>query len=206
MDKIKEKILIKALDLYNEKGFNKVSIRGLSKELRISHSNLLYHFPTQEDIVLGLHEMLFEKAIKLNGQILRKPFSIEMFFESTIKGFSIVYEFRFLFVDFHSICKLFPRLKAILISVAEVRASMYFGLIDEMITRNIIREKEYENEYCNLIELIKIFSDNWVSSAMVYDDSTEEKLIRRYTILLLSFFYPYMYSDAKEKFHMLVNQ
>ena len=79
MDKIKEKILIKALDLYNEKGFNKVSIRGLSKELRISHSNLLYHFPTQEDIVLGLHEMLFEKAIKLNGQILRKPFSIEMF-------------------------------------------------------------------------------------------------------------------------------
>lgn len=51
---IKEKILNKALDLFNIYGFESVKMRDISGALNISPGNLTYHFKKKEDIIYAI--------------------------------------------------------------------------------------------------------------------------------------------------------
>jgi AcrR family transcriptional regulator len=47
----KEKILAKALDMFNERGVEYVGMRELAATLHIRVSNITYYFPTKDDLV-----------------------------------------------------------------------------------------------------------------------------------------------------------
>ena len=113
MSKTKEKILNTALELYNTKGVGNVSIRELAKQVNISHSSLIYHFPDQESILLELHNQMLKKAIKLNEELNSSSVDLKQHFHATKIGFSVVFEFRFLFNDLNEVCASFPRIKEV---------------------------------------------------------------------------------------------
>ena len=46
-----EKIILKAIELYNKAGFYNINSRDIAKELQISHGNLEYHYKTKEVIL-----------------------------------------------------------------------------------------------------------------------------------------------------------
>lgn len=52
----RQEILCMARSLFNEKGFNCVSLRDIANALKISEGNLTYHFSKKEDIVEALLE------------------------------------------------------------------------------------------------------------------------------------------------------
>lgn len=200
MKKTKQKILDVALELYNREGFNKVSIRHLAKEVEISHSNLIYHFSTQEDLILGLHELLLEKAIELNKKIDQAEPPLLALFHTTQVGFSVVYDFRFLFHDLQHICSSFPKVKQVIKSVEELRSEMYRNVMEQMLNLELMRAEEFENEYAHLIELIKIFSDHWLVSSSIYDELSKKEKLDKYSYLLMTHFYPYLTEKGKEEF------
>ncbi|MEM6803651.1 MAG: TetR/AcrR family transcriptional regulator [Bacteroidota bacterium] len=200
MGKIKQKILDAALDLYNRKGVSEVSIRQIAKEVSISHSNLIYHYPGHEDLIVGLHEVLLQKAVELNQGIDPAKSSLLELFSTTKRGFSVVLDFRFLFYDLKYICSSFPRVKQIILSVEKLRSEMYQGVIREMIGQELIRSEEFEAEYEYLISLIKIFSDHWLVSSSIYDELGPEEKLEKYAYLLMTFFYPYLTDKGKEEF------
>ncbi|MEM8763709.1 MAG: TetR/AcrR family transcriptional regulator [Bacteroidota bacterium] len=203
MKKTKQKILATALELYNEKGVGNLSIRQLAKEVGISHSNLIYHYPSQEDVILGLHELLLQKAMELNQEISKEESPLVSLFRSTQKGFAIVYDFRFLFKDLQYICSSFPRVKETIRTVEEVRSRMYRSVIELMKAKKLIRSEEREDEFKDLITLIKIYSDHWLESSSIYDDGRRDEKIRKYAYLLMSFFYPYLTDKGKEEFQFI---
>ena len=200
MIKTKQKILNAALELYNNHGTGNVSIRQIAQEIQISHSNLIYHFPTHQDIILALHESLHQKAIKINQGLDLKDFSLYDFYNSTKIGFSVVYEFRFLFIDLLWICNTFPKIRQIMINVEKDRTAMYQKLISVLIAQNIMRQAEFDDEYNQLINLIKIFSDHWFVSSSIYDVLSKEERIEKYAYLLIFHFYPYFTVFGKEAF------
>ncbi|MEZ4772912.1 MAG: TetR/AcrR family transcriptional regulator [Bacteroidia bacterium] len=200
MNKTKEKIINTAQELYNSQGVNNVSIRQLAKESGISHSNLIYHFPDHESIILYLHDQMLQRAIKLNKEIDHPTVNLQDFFNGTKVGFSVVYEFRFLFNDLKYICSSFPRVKEVLVSVEQVRSRMYQTVIEQMINNGLMRAEEFENEFKNLITLIKILSDHWLTSSSIYDILSKEEKIEKYAFLLISFFYPYLTEKGKGEF------
>jgi AcrR family transcriptional regulator len=57
----KEKILSKALELFNEKGYNTITTRSIAAELGISAGNLHYHFKHSEDILKILFSEMTQK-------------------------------------------------------------------------------------------------------------------------------------------------
>lgn len=204
MSKTKKIILDAALKLYNQNGVGNTSIRQIAKEVNISHSNLIYHFPTQEDIIEGLHSMLLEKAILLNKELSSENTLLAKLFETTEVGFSVVYDFRFLFLELHYICESFPRVKQTILSVEQIRSEMYSEFIKKMISLEIIRGEENTEEYSRLIILIKIFSDHWMQSSSIYDFNLgREEKIRKYSFLFMTFFYPYLTVKGKEEFNFL---
>jgi AcrR family transcriptional regulator len=200
MNKTKQKILEKALEIYNLQGVSNVSIRQLAKDVGISHSNLIYHYPTQEDIILGLHDLLLQKAIELNKGLIQNESTLHSLYSTTITGFTVVYDFRFFFKELHYLCNSFPRLKDVLRKVEKVRALMYKNIIGDMIANNLLRSEEFEGEFDNLIIRIKIYSDHWLESSSIYDELSKEEMINKYSYLLMQHFYPYLNENGKSEF------
>jgi len=203
MNETKKKILDVALRLYNQNGFANTSIRQLAKEMNISHSNLIYHFPTHEEVIVGLHDQLLKNAISINRELDTNNSVIRSLFESTKAGFSVVYNYRFLFLELQYICSAHPKIKQIIISVEGMRSEMYRGLIDKMILKELMRKEEFEGEYNQLITLIKIYSDHWIVSSTIYDELNKEEKIKKYAYLLMNFLYPYLTDSGKSEFNSI---
>lgn len=202
----KEKILQKALELFNAKGFANVSIRLIATELNISHSNLIYHYNTKNDIATALHSELLEKAIALNAQAVTYSDSMEGLFESTKQGFEILYDYRFLMIDLNFILKENQVLKTAFLEIEKVRAKMYQNVIKIAVENKDLRKESYPNEYDFFIDQIKIFSDSWIVSAQIYHtDLTKKQIIDLYADLFIKMWFPYLTDSGKEKFSRIIS-
>ncbi|WP_165764763.1 TetR/AcrR family transcriptional regulator [Winogradskyella aurantia] len=190
----------KALALYNRDGVSNVSIRQLAKDVGIAHSNLIYHYPTHEDIVLGLHDLMLREALELNTGLVQNDSPLKSLYETTKTGFSVVYEFRFFFKELQYICKAFSKVKEVLRQVEKVRYVMYKKVIGDMIASDLIRSEEFDGEFDDLIVRIKIYSDHWLESSSIYDDLSKEEKINKYSYLLLQHIYPYLTDKGKDEF------
>src|ERR1700744_816925 len=51
----RERILDIALELFNENGYDKTSLREIADHLGVTKAALYYHFERKEDILLALH-------------------------------------------------------------------------------------------------------------------------------------------------------
>lgn len=200
MKKTKDDILKVALRLFTKYGVAKVSIRQIAIDSGISHSNLIYHYPTKNDLILQLHNQLFNEAIKLNGEVKEESNPIAALFKSTEIGFKFLFDYRFLMVDLNYILRENKALRKIFLEVEKVRAKMYHDAIQKAVEKNYLREENYEGEYANFIERIKLFSDFWISSAEIYDTDSNEKIIKKYTRLFIDMFYPYCTAKGRTVF------
>src|SRR5690606_19694621 len=192
MKKSKEKILQKALELFNINGFGNVSIRQIAAELNISHSNLIYHYKTKNDMADALHTELLQKAVALNASVKKSENFIESLYNSTKMGFEILYDYRFFMIDLNEILKENASLKSVFLEVEKVRSKMYKDVIKKGIIQGNFREELYENEYDSFIEQIKIYSDSWITSAQIYHSgTTKSDVIDHYVGLFIKMFVPY---------------
>ena len=203
MKNVKQKILKKAKELFNDKGVANVSIRQISRELGISHSNLIYHFKSKNALIDSLHQQILDAAILLNQDIKTEKNTLKGLFISTIKGFEIIYDFRFFMVDFNLIMRENSDLHRQIKEIEKLRFLMYRDTINVMIDEGVLRKEEYNSEYKLLIIQIRIFSDYWVSSSQIYEENAK-LAIRKYARLFLTLFYPYLTLKGKKNFNELV--
>ncbi|MHA7832092.1 MAG: TetR/AcrR family transcriptional regulator [Flagellimonas sp.] len=203
MKNIKEAILIKAKELFNQNGVANVSIRMIARELEISHSNLLYHFKDKNSILNALHQEILESAVNINTEIKYEESALKSLFISTLKGFEVLVDYRFFMIDFNYILRENQVLHKRILEIETLRQSMYAEKINLMISQKILRNKQYDSEFLDLIKQIRIFSDYWLSSAQVYENNVALS-IKKYARLFLLLFYPYLTKHGKAKFDKLL--
>ena len=105
MKKTREKILEVARNLFNEHGVADISLRRIAKEMGISHSNLIYHFKTKNDIIFQLHSDILNSAKVENEKLQVEEDRIAGLWKTTLVGFGILYEYRFFLLDLSYILK-----------------------------------------------------------------------------------------------------
>src|ERR1700722_11309691 len=72
----RERILDVALELFNDQGYDKTSLREIAEHLGLTKAALYYHFERKEDILLQLHlriHALGEQALVQLGDIKDDP-------------------------------------------------------------------------------------------------------------------------------------
>lgn len=202
MKKIKETILSKSLEIFNKQGVAEVSIRNIASEIGISHSNLIYHYKTKQDIIEALHEQLMQRAINLNAETKSEEVDfIKSLFDSTKKGFEILYEYRFLMIELNYILRENKKLKETFLIVENIRSQMYLETINKAIGQGYMRKELYTNEYNDFIEQIKIFSDFWISSSEIYDTGNKQIILNKYSHLFAKLFFPYLTKKGMKEFN-----
>jgi len=202
MKDIKSKILEEAKKLFNDKGVAHVSIREISREVGISHSNLIYHFKDKNVLLTSLHDQILASAIQLNQEISTEENTLKSVFISTLKGFEIIYDFRFFMIDFNLIMRENQELHTQIKAIEQLRYEMYEEKITKMIAEEIMRKEAYAHEYDYLIAQIRVFSDYWVSSSQVYEEHPQLS-IKKYARLFLTYFYPYLTEKGRKSFDEL---
>jgi AcrR family transcriptional regulator len=95
--KTRDRILQKALALFNRRGESDVSLAQVAAELDISEGNLWYHFRTKRDLIGALLEEL-EQVIEANlGRSPGDPHRVETYGEYTRQCFRNMWAYRFLY-------------------------------------------------------------------------------------------------------------
>jgi AcrR family transcriptional regulator len=191
MKKIKDVILENALNLFNKEGYLNVSIRQIAAETGISHSNLIYHYKTKQDIAAALHDQILEHAKRIHAEIHEDLNFMDALYQSTQKGFTILYNYRFFMIDLKYILAENDALKQLYLQVGELRKDMYKSVINTAIAQGYFRDELYPNEYDYFIEHIKIYSDSWITSSSIYDTGTPQDIIAKYSELFIRMFYLY---------------
>lgn len=113
MNKTKKKIILAAIEQFNEQGVSNVRNQDLAKASGISLSNFNYHFKTKQDLVYAvcdymivvLEEKVYGNKVLMSsgGQdlaIMRAYFEYEE-------------EFKFFYLDTYNILQSFPNLKEV---------------------------------------------------------------------------------------------
>lgn len=109
--KLKEKILIKAVELFNEQGISSTSPNQIAASLNISVGNLTYHYKTKAILVKEVYEKMHTDSkdiIKLTGYLTLNDFRTIM---KEFRDFMEAY--RFFFHDLVFIVRNYPEVRAL---------------------------------------------------------------------------------------------
>lgn len=181
-----EKIVAKALEMFNERGIEYVGLRELAAALGMRVGNITYYFPTKDDLV----NRLALDLSRLNEQIILKEHpSLYSFLERFQKVFENHVQYRCLLLSF---VHLMQQNKVLSEAYKETEKKRYTWIVTNL---SSLQERGYLNPEVDRNFLVSVFTLTvrfWISEASVsfaYQSPPEQ--IRHYVTLLAKLLMPY---------------
>jgi AcrR family transcriptional regulator len=205
MKNTKEKILYTSRLLFNQSGYNQVTIRMIAMELKMSSGNLNYHFKKREDILEALYfEMVtvFDERVK---QLENQKISLEMI-KSDIKiSMERMVSYQFFWTDLYNLLTLNESINTHFQNAYEKRKKGFQFLLKIMMEENLLKKPSFEDEYDFLIERMINFSNTWLYASSLYQkQEINDNYIDKQAIILLSMLFPYLTEFGKAEFEKVV--
>lgn len=205
--KTKDKILVKAKELFNELGSDAVTVRRIAAALGISHGNLCYHYPTTDDIIEKLYFQLIQEldTVLLRGE-KQTQLNIDLAFlyRVTRQTFEIQYEYRFLLLDFVRIMRRLPQVRTHYRSLVAFRLQTFQLIMEQLIQKDLARAEIVEGQFLYFVKQVTLFSDFWLSEAEVLFDGEEKDKISTFHALSFSMIAPYLTEKGLLQYRALI--
>lgn len=197
--KTKEKILFKALELFNEKGYNTITTRHIAAEINISPGNLHYHFKHSEDIIKILFTELVVKMDALLNTVKKVEFkTLDDLYQFTFSTCEIFYSYRFIFVNFIDILKEIPEIKSQYESIHSSRKEEFQLIFSGFQKNNILRKDVPDFIMDSLVQQMFIIADNWLTHNRLILKLDQEDAVRHYSLLQMNLFYPFLNREQQQ--------
>lgn len=192
--KTNEKIIDKALTLFNEKGVVQVSSLEISQSLNISYGNLTYHYKKKDDIVLALYAQMQQSLNTSINRLVQCIFE-ETFYPKLVNEiFDVIWNYRFIYLNINSLMNQFE-------FICESEKSYYATRIKILnrAKKYLIQEgylkPEINNNYESLIQNLNMILYAWITDAKLFYEGDEDKKIDIY----VSLFYNVALTHVTEK-------
>ncbi|RXM37967.1 hypothetical protein BOQ62_19945 [Chryseobacterium sp. CH21] len=197
--KTKDKILSKALELFNDKGYNNITTRHIAAELGISAGNLHYHFKHSEDIITILFSELTLKMDELLNQMKKvENKTLEDLYQFTYSTSEIFYSYRFIFINFIDILNRNPDIKASYEGINFSRKEEFQLIFSDLQKSNIFQKDIPHFIVDCLTEQIFIIADNWLTHNRLILKLNPKEAIEHYTLLQMNLFYPLLNKEQQK--------
>jgi len=192
--KTNEKIVDKALTLFNKKGVDQVSSLEISQSLNISYGNLTYHYKKKDDIVLALYAQMQQSLDTSINRLVQCIFE-ETFYPKLVNEiFDVIWNYRFIYLNINSLMNQFE-------FICESEKSYYATRIKILnrAKKYLIQEgylkPEINNNYESLIQNLNMILYAWITDAKLFYEGDEDKKIDIY----VSLFYNVALTHVTEK-------
>lgn len=197
--KTKDKILSKALELFNDKGYNNITTRHIAAELHMSAGNLHYHFKHSEDIVKILFSELTLKMDELLNQMKkRENKTLEDLYQFTYSTSEIFHSYRFLFINFIDILNQNSDIKSKYEGINFSRKEEFQQIFSDLQKSNIFQKDIPHFIIDGLVEQIFIIADNWLTHNRLILKLNPKEAIQHYTLLQMNLFYPHLNKEQQK--------
>ena len=152
--KTKEKIKLKALELFNSKGVLNVTLRDVASGLNMSYGTITYHYNTKKKLIDTLyHDMLTELQV-ISKTILNDNKSL---FYNILNAprhtFQLSIKYLFFYVDYIEVRRSFPDIAREIDKNNEQRMQFWKGALKQLQQENIIRGDIEDKDLEYLMEL-----------------------------------------------------
>lgn len=194
----KEKILLTAIDLFNEYGINNISTKTISEKANINSGNLYYYFKKKEDILFAIFNMIVDDFNDLyegnSNSVLGDEF-LEYFLSLIV---NTQRKYVFFYRDMFLIFLEFPEFKFIYKNKLKERKILIESILNIYVKKKYLKTS-IRKDYKELIDIIW-FTLSSISLKLSFKnialDESYKKKIKKNIYILLS---PYLTTVGKEK-------
>ncbi len=196
----KERILAKALELFNQKGISSVSSKHISDEMGISYGNLCYHFPKKDDIILQLYLNMQKKIDEQFENIQKEVMSFEFMLSRLKVLFEEIYKYKFIYLGITKVTRHFDHIKTHAQQQMEARRAIMNSLADFLTAQGYMKPFNSQKRRDMLIHALLITINSWISDAETFYTGKEEDKVDYYMQLFFNLVYPSLTAQGKEGF------
>jgi AcrR family transcriptional regulator len=184
---MRELILDRAVELFNERGVEYVGIRELAKDLGLKGGNITYYFPTKDDLVVGVAERL--RA--LNNATVRMPDepSLSGYIAMIEQAFRNHYAYRGLFMSMPNMMKQNEKLAAGYVGTTELeRRRVLREYLEALRSKGLLREDVTDGELNRAVSFMGLIARSWIGDASIaFRDRTPEWCMLHYRNIILDY-------------------
>jgi AcrR family transcriptional regulator len=199
--KTREKILLQALDLFNQKGVDQVSVLEISQTMGISYGNLTYHFNKKDDLVHALYmQMQHELDVAIN-HLVQRIFEETYYLKLVNELLQVTWKYRFLYLSINSLMNQYPFIREGEKSYSATRNKILNRGKKYLIDEGYLKP-ESDNHYELLIRNLNMILYAWIVDAELFHEGEVAAKIEDYATL----FYGIALTNVTEKGHTLYYQ
>lgn len=194
--KTRDKILLKALELFNEQGERKVSTNHIAAAMGISPGNLYYHFRNKEEIIRALFEQQFARW---DGDYAfpddRLP-NLGDLQQLVRTSFTTAWEYRFIYRELIALLRRDSQLHQ---RWVEIRARGFQGfheLFSLFVAAGVLRDPGDEAVITRLAELVWLISEFWLASVEVSGETVDAAQMEHGVLLMLQVLGPFIVEQS----------
>lgn len=197
-----EKIVAKALEMFNERGIEYVGLREIAATLDMRVSNITYYFPTKDDLV---NQISLDLG-KLNSDTITvtESISLQNFFETIRQVFSNHVKYRCLLLSFVHLMEQNKVMSARYQKVQKNRKDT-IKLNIEKLSKSGYLKVEGNDDIEFLVSTITLISRFWISEAAIsFRHLDTDNQIHHYLRLIAKIFLPYSTAKGKKEIQALI--
>jgi len=192
----RQKILDSALQLFNSKGTEQVSIRDVAKKVGISHGNLCYYFPNIENLVETPYLQLVAEQEDLFRRMTARDVSLQTLKASSTESLTLLYNYKFLMLDFVSVMRRNKKIRDHYRQLFKRRKDQFRNIFGWMIANEYMRPEMFPGHYEKVIEQMFVVGDFWMASSEILYDGKEKDRITHYAEIIDMVLFPYLTPKA----------
>ena len=192
-----DRIVAKALEMFNEKGIEYVGLRELATTLGMRVSNITYYFPTKDDLVNRLSLDFSD----LNSTLIveNADLSMQSFLEMLQKVFNNHVSYRCLLLSFVHLMKQ-NKVMALRYKKTQLDRNATLKSNLNLLVKQSYLKVEDESEIEFLISSIALVSRFWISEAAIsFRQWSTEQQIAHYLTIIVKILMPYATAKGRKE-------
>lgn len=194
----REKILDKALEMFNEQGIEYVGLRELAAVLDMRVSNITYYFPTKDDLVYQLSQELRKKNATVI--VARENMTMNGFLVMLHQVFQHHVAFRCLLLSFVHLMEQNKFISASYKKTQDLRNATIKSNIEVLATSGYLKLNDNDADKDYLVSTIALISRFWISEAAIsFRKVSSAEQISHYLTLITTLMMPYATAKAKKE-------
>jgi len=193
----KEKLVSRALELFNENGIEYVGMRELATDLKMRVGNVTYYFATKDDLVQELISRLADANSKTIGPVCSSIFDFLSMYK---RIFDNQYQYRCLLLSFVHLASRHPVFAGNYAATELKRREALRNHITSMMKNNSLSSSLTADQVELIVSHISLISRFWLSEARIsYMDWTLEQTKAHYLNLIIEVLLPYATDEGKKQ-------
>lgn len=202
MAKTKEKILIAALRLFNEKGLVNVRLQHIADEAFISVGNLAYHYPNKEAIVLAIYQQLANSQAELMREYRAVPLfeSIDRLFRRT---FQLQEAYLFFYLDTLEVSRAYPQVAITHQEQIKAQIQQLEHILQFNVARGAMVLPESPINYAGLAQQLWMSMDLWRYQNRLLNEEPEKE--ETFVKALWNLLIPYFSDMGRQEYRQMLH-